>query len=111
MTTIFERVNTALATLTGVPSSLAPYKSATLPDLYLVYQLIDSPQEQAADDAETVRSYRVQVTIWNTAGLAVLPDVDTAMTSAGFMKSNWRQLPQDRETGHYGLAKDYFYVE
>lgn len=113
MTTIFERVTTALNTLSpAVPFALAPYKSTTdLPSTYITYQLISGNPEQAADDAETQRSYTVQITIWSKSGLVTLPDVNTAMLSAGFQKSNERQLPQDTVTGHYGLAKDFVYLE
>jgi hypothetical protein len=111
MTTIFERVESALDTLAPIPYAAAPYKStAALPDTYLAYQLIDGSPEQSADDAETERSYLVQVSIYSRGGLVSLPDVDTAMTAAGFEKSNERQLPQDQATGHYGLAKDYVYL-
>lgn len=108
--TIFERVKSALATLSpAVPFALAPYKG-TLPDTFIVYQLISGTPEQEADNAETERSYTVQVTIWSKAGLVSLPDVDTAMIAAGFLKSDERQLPQDMATTHYGLAKDYVYL-
>lgn len=110
MTSIFERVTTALSTLSpSIPFALAPYKG-TLPDTYIVYQLIDGASEQQADNAETERSYTVQVTIWNKSGLVSLPDVGTAMTASGFLKSSERQLPQDQGTGHYGLAQDYVYL-
>ena len=112
MTTIFERVKTALSTISpAVAHSLAPYKSTTaLPDQYLAYQLIVDVPEQHADDAETVRSYLVQVSVFSRAGLVSLPDVDTAMLAAGFIKGRERQLPQDPQTGHYGLAKEYIFV-
>lgn len=112
MTTIFERVESALGTISpAVAFSLAPYKSTTLPATYIVHQLIDGSPEQHADDAETERTYSVQVTIWSRAGLVGLPDVKTAMLAAGFMKGTERQLPQDKETGHYGLATEYVYSE
>jgi len=113
MTSIFARVKNALDTLSpAVPHALAPYKtSGDLPDLYIAYQLITSPAEQSADNIETERSYLVQVTIWNRAGLVTLPDVTTAMRSAGFRAGTFRQLPQDPQTGHYGLAKDFVYLE
>jgi hypothetical protein len=113
MTTIYERVTTALNTLSpAIPFSLAPYKSATdLPATYITYQLISGNPEQHADDAETHRSYLVQISIWAKGGLVTLPDVNTAMLAAGFQKSIERQLPQDTDTGHYGLAKDYIYLE
>lgn len=112
MTTIFERVKTALNTLSpAIPFSLAPYKSTTtLPDTFLAYQLIVAVAEQNADDAETERSYLVQVSVFSKTGLVSLPDVDTAMLAAGFEKGRERQLPQDLETGHYGLAKEYSYL-
>jgi hypothetical protein len=112
MTTIFERVKTALNTISpSVPFSLAPYKSATtLPDQFLAYQLIAGTPEQSADDAETERSYLVQVSVFSRTGLVSLPDVDTAMLAAGFNKGRERQLPQDPQTGHYGLAKEYTFI-
>lgn len=111
MTTIFERVNDALETLTpAVPFAMAPYKGATLPDTYIVYQLIDSRPEQHADDMEIEHVCLVQVSIYSRSGLVSLPDVDGAMIAAGFQKHSERQLSQDRETGHYGLAKDYAYI-
>lgn len=112
MTTIFERVHTALGTISpAVPFNPAPYKSkTTLPDVYLTYQLIVDTPEQSADDVETERSYLMQVSIFSRAGLVSLPDVDTAMLAAGFKKGQRRQLPQDPQTGHYGLAQEYTYI-
>ena len=111
MTTIFERVKTALGTLSpSVPFSLAPYKSTTMPETFLAYQLIAGKPEEHADDVEIERFYLVQVSIFSRAGLVVLPDVDTVMTAAGFVKGRERQLPQDPQTGHYGLAKEYTYL-
>lgn len=111
MTTIFELVESALGTITpAVPVALAPYKGE-LPDLYIVHQLIVGTPEQHADDEEKERSYTVQVSIFNRAGLVSLPDVDGAMIAAGFQKGPERQLPQDQETRHYGLARDYLYLQ
>lgn len=113
MTTIFERTETALGTLSpAVAFSLAPYEStAALPDQYVTHQLITGAPEEHADNVEVARSYLVQVTIWSRTGLVSIPNVDAAMLAAGFMKSNERQLPKDQQTGHYGLAKDYIYLE
>jgi hypothetical protein len=113
MTTIYERVETALNTLSpAVAFALAPYKSTgALPDTFLAYQLIDGSPEQHADDAETARSYLIQISIYSRGGLVSIPNVDAAMTTAGFQISNERQLPQDKEAGHYGLAKDYVYLQ
>lgn len=115
MTTIFERTVTALGTISpAIVYSMAPYKKAPsgdLPDQYVVYQLVVGNPEQHADDAETLRSYTMQVTIWSRNGLVTVPDVNAAMIAAGFQKGPERPLPQDRETGHYGLAKDFIYLE
>jgi hypothetical protein len=115
MTTIFERVETALDTLSpAVPHAMSRYltaNNADLPDTFIVYQLIGGAPEQHADDAETQRTYRVQVSIYAREGLVALPDVDAAMTAAGFTEGPERQLPFDEKTRHFGLAKDYFYLE
>jgi hypothetical protein len=111
MTTVFERVKSAMDTLSpAVPHALAPYEG-TLPDLYITYQLTDDSPEQHADDIETARSSEIQISIWSRAGLVSLPNVDAAMVAAGFVYRNGRQLPKDQSTGHYGLAKNYIYLE
>lgn len=113
MTTIWERTATALAGL-SIPKAANVYLSATdvkLPDQFLVYQLISSPPEQHADNAETMRSYRMQVTIYSRNGLVSLPDVAGAMTAAGFMRSGIVELPINQQTGHFGLALDFVYTE
>jgi hypothetical protein len=113
-TTITELVKTALSGLSpAVPYAVAPYKSATgtLPDLYLAYSLIDGAGAQHADNVETLRTYQVQVSIYSIDGLAVLPNVDGVMTAAGFTRGREHQLPQDPDSGHYGLAKDYYFLQ
>jgi hypothetical protein len=114
MTTIFERVEDALSAISpAVPYALAPYLSAdgTLPDLYLAYSLIIGTGEQWADDVETGRRYDIQISIYSRDGLVALPNVDAAMTAAGFQIGSERPLPKDRSTGHFGLAKEYVFLE
>ena len=108
MTTVFEKVAAALEPL-GVPFAENTYMG-TLPDEYLVYQLISAPAQQHADDEETLRTFRVQVSAYSTDGLTSLPDVTGAMKAAGFRAGPIRELPYDRNTGHFGLAQDYIYV-
>ena len=113
MTTIFERVADALDTL-GVEYAsgiFIPETGETLPDQLITYSLVSSPPEQHADEIETLRVYRVQITIYDRSGLINLPDINTPLTAAGFVKSNQYQLPYDQETGHHGLATDYIYLE
>lgn len=115
MTTIFERTATALASITPViPFALGQYltaNGASLPDIFMVYQEITGDPAQHADDAEIARTYRIQVSIYARGGLVSLPPVDAAMINQGFTKGPERQLPYDKETRHFGLAKDYFYLD
>lgn len=115
MTTIFQRVNDALATLSpAIPFGMDTFKqagSSALPSQYITYQLIDGFPAAHADNAEIMRGYRVQVNIMSDTGLAVLPDVNAVMLAAGFTKGPERPLPKNESTGHYVLAKDYFYLE
>ncbi len=111
MTTIMERMNTALGTLDpAVPFAVSPYKG-DLPNHFITYQLLPSPAQAHADNRETERNYSVQVSIWNNAAFPVETNVDSAVLAAGFMKGDVRQVPQDPQTHHYGLAIEYFYLE
>lgn len=111
MTTVFEMVQTALDGALTVPVAQNVYMSNTsLPDVYVVHQMISSPPEQSADNVETLRFYRVQVTVYSRVGLVSIPDVITPMTAAGFRQSLTREIPKDLRTGHYGLAYDFTIV-
>lgn len=111
MTTIFERVETALGTINpAVNYAAAPYKG-TLPNAFITHQLLPSLAEQHADNVETERSYTVQISLLDTAGIPSTTSVDTAMKAAGFHKSDMRQLPQDPQSHHYGLAVEFVYIE
>lgn len=112
MVDIFAIAKTALDVLSpAVPFALAPYEGATLPDRYIVYQLINDDAEDHADNSEIARMYEIQVTIWDKNGLVNLPDIDTVMLAAGFHKGRRRQLPKDPKTGHIGIAQSYIYLE
>ena len=114
MTTIFEKVKTALDTLSpAVPFAMDVYQTqggGDLPDVYLAYSLTDSVPVQHADNVEVGRSDEIQVSIYKRGGLLSLPDVDTAMRAQGFTKGPARMLPFNSESGHFGLATDYYYL-
>lgn len=111
MTTVWERTATALGTVNpAVNYAIAPYKG-DLPNAFIAYQLVNSPPEQHADGEETERSYTMQLSFWDTAGIPTTSNVDAAMKTAGFMKGNIVPLPQDPQTHHYGLAVEYVYFE
>lgn len=107
MTTIFEKAKTALDTLSPAVPFAQDVFLGELPDTYLVYSLVDDVASQHADNEETERFYRIQVSQYSRNGLVSLPDVDGAMKAAGFKKSNRVKLPYDPDTGHFGLATDY----
>lgn len=115
MTTVFERTATALATLSpAIPYALDVYlksDAGDLPDTFITYSLITGEPAQSMNNVETLREYVMQVSIYSRAGLISLPNVDAAMLAAGFIKSSERQLPRDAETRHFGLARDYTYLE
>lgn len=108
--TVWERVAAALAGL-GIPVSAGKKLVATggeLPEQYAVYFLVDGVGTEHADNAETLRLRRVQVSIFSRSGLATLPDVAGAMTAAGFTRGPERELPMDQVTSHFGLALDFY---
>jgi hypothetical protein len=109
---IFERVETALSGLT-VPYAMTRLllDDGTLPDVFVVYKLIDSTPTAHYDDAEAERDHLVQVNVWKRGGLVGIPDIDALMLPAGFTKGPYRPLPQDAQSGHFGLSLDYHYVE
>lgn len=112
MTTIWERVEDALDGL-GVDlaaNAMVMPTGTALPDEFIVYQVISSPPEQHADELETLRSYRVQVSYYNRAGLIGMPAIKAAMVTAGFTKSVYRELPYNQLTRHYGLAMEFLYL-
>jgi hypothetical protein len=103
----------ALATLAPLPYARNTYMKSpagALPDAYLVYQEISDVPEQHADNQETSRTYRVQVSYYDRSGLESVPDINGAMRAAGFTLGPGRELPRDQETGHFGVARDYFYL-
>lgn len=113
MTTIWERTAAALGGL-GLPVAASVEKLTGvggLPDAYLVHFLVSEPAEQHADNQETLRGYRVQVSYYSRAGLIGMPDVVGAMVGAGFARAGARELGFNQQTGHYGLALDFFYME
>ena len=84
---------------------------ADLPDEFLVYFLISSLPELHADDDEAMRSWRMQISYYNRAGLATLPGIDAAMTAAGFTRGPQHELPYNTQTRHFGLALEYVYLD
>ena len=108
---IWTLTTTALATLTPAVAYAADVDRSVLgdplPDEFIIYELISAVPEEHADDAETERFYRMQLSIYNRAGLTSLPDTDTAMLAQGFHFAGENKIPFNPETRHYGLAREY----
>lgn len=105
-----------LAALTTLGKPVAanryiPASGSQLPDEYLVYFLVSSVPQQHADDVETLRSNRMQVSYYNRSGLAAIPDIDGAMVAAGFTQDAITEIPFNPDTGHFGLAMEFIYLE
>lgn len=111
---IWETTQTAL---TGLSLPLAANQmivptGTALPAQFLVYQMISDPPELHADNAETLRSYRMQVSLYSRSGLASVPaQIETAMLAAGFTRLGSRELPYNRDTQHFGIAMDFNFLE
>ena len=113
MTTIWERMKTALTAL-AVPMAANTYILASgqeLPDSYLVYFMISDPPTQHADNVEKLKTYRVQVSYYSRSGLLSMPDIVGAMTGAGFTRLPGRELPYNPDTRHFGMAMDFNFLE
>jgi hypothetical protein len=112
-TTIWKRANTALATL-DLPMAAGLYITSTeesLPDEFLVYDLVADAEALAEDDDEALRSLRVQVSYYNRSGLDGMPDIKGAMKAAGFSRGPMRSLPYNPNTRHFGAALEFVYLE
>jgi hypothetical protein len=109
--TIWEITAEALAYL-GVPvvaNALIPESNTPMPDTFLVYSLVSSSPLLHADNLESMRMYRMQVTAYSRDGLAGLPDVPGAMVDVGFTRGPMREIPYNADTRHYGLVMEFVY--
>ena len=111
--TIWERVVTALTPL-NLPlaeSVMLLNGSNQLPDVYLVFFVVASPAAQHADNVEKERTQTVQVTYYNRAGLAGMPEISAAMAVDGFLAGPQRELPYNQQTRHFGYALDFVTIK
>ena len=92
--------------------SFAPNEK--LPDTFITYQIIDSPNDTHADNASTSTTYRIQFALYSTAPV-IKQDADDILKSllipAGFLRAGGRDLSYNKDTKHYGFASDYNYYE
>ncbi|MBI5933257.1 MAG: hypothetical protein HY867_06080 [Chloroflexi bacterium] len=115
MTTVLERVKTALSNLSpAVPFAYEQYLTANgadLPSAFIVFFDVADDAAQHADNVETHRLWRIQVSYYSRAGAPVFDSVDTVMLAAGFSKGSGGKLPFDEQTLHFGRRRDYYYLD
>jgi hypothetical protein len=107
---IFVLVDGVLATFAPIPYAWDEYltdSASSLPETFLVASDVTDMAMEHANDQETLRFYRIQVSAYSKNGLGALPDVKPAMLAAGFMKGNRVRLPFNPDSGHFGLATDW----
>lgn len=119
--TIYERVYAALSPL-GYPV----FKQGgfavgeTLPDTYITYQVISSPNTRHYSNAPTRTAYRIQATLYAHDPVLV-QTADKAITAqmrpAGFLRITGRDITgnlfnnSQQNTGHEAYAVDFRFVE
>lgn len=113
-----EDVLAALSAETGVPYDFERHTPAPgetqLPDMYVVYFLVDDPTETAADNRARTHQPRVQVSFFyrDTRQALTLPGKITASFSeVGFGVGNAGNIPYQPDTGHHGWRRDFYYYE
>lgn len=115
MSNIYAIVCGTLETLGYPVSEHGTYgKEETLPESFVTYQLIDSPNSSYADNRPTSQTTRVQVNVYSKRP-AIKQGADAALKAvllpAGFLRVSGRDLPFDAATGHYGFTSDYRYYD
>jgi hypothetical protein len=114
-TTIWERIATALTSLT-IPIQagnvyIPDNGESVFPEAYIVYFVISGPPKESADDQEISRLYHIQVSYYATAGLLNMPDIIGLMKTAGFGYLTMNEIPRTVGSLHYGLALEFNYLE
>lgn len=115
MTNIYAVTYGALESL-GYPvrehGTYAP--DETLPDTFVTYQIIDSPNNSFADNQATSRTSRVQINLYSRDP-EIKQGADEAikavMLPVGFLRVGGRDLPFSLQTGHYGYTCDYRFYD
>jgi hypothetical protein len=110
-----ERCESILPTL-GLPFDFERFEGNTkqLPDTYIVYFLVDDVGAAWADNKETAKKPRFQVSLFyreKAVFLTVPEQIEAAFKNAGFMRVGSGRIPYSAETGHYGWRCDFRTIE
>ena len=115
MSNVYKTIYDTLATL-GYPvreqGAYAP--DEILPETHITYQLVEDADAAHYDNIPAGKSSRIQLTLYSKDP-AVKQSADSTLRSvlvpAGFMRVSGRDLPYEKETGHYAYTSDYRYYE
>lgn len=113
-TSIYKRISDALATLELPYQEQGTMNKDTLPATFITYQLLTEDGVSYADNLPTANSTLVQLALYSTDPAikqTAKATLTGAMRPAGFTRAGGRDLPFDKETGHYGYACDFRYYE
>jgi hypothetical protein len=108
---IYSTISTALSTLNYTLREQGAFKSnETLPETFITYLIVTSPNETHYDNEPQSTTYRVQVTLYSKKPSIVQGadiSIKNVMIPAGFLRQSGRSLPFDEKTGHYAWTCDY----
>lgn len=111
MSNIYELTYNTLVTLGYEVREQGTYAAgAILPETFVTYLIVDSPNNSHADNVPTSQTTRVQATLYSKKP-AIKQGADAAFKAAllpvGFMRVGGRDLPYAKDTGHYAYTCDY----
>lgn len=115
MTDIYNLIYSTLSALGYPVKEQGTYsENDTLPETFITYQIIDSPNNSFADNQPTSKTTRIQLAFYSKKP-ALKQSADETfkgiMLPAGFLRAGGRDLPYDHNTGHYGYTSDYRFYE
>lgn len=115
MSNIYSIIYDTLSTLGYPIKEQGSYsKDDILPETFITYQVIDSPNNSFADNKPTSITTRVQLAFYSLKPVLKQSANETfksVMIPAGFLRASGRDLPFNKDTGHYGYTSDYNFYE
>jgi hypothetical protein len=108
---IYEKIYNTLAPLGYTIREQGTFKSGeTLPESFITFLIVDSPNDTHYDNLPTSTTYRMQITLYSQKP-SVIQSANTTikglMLPAGFVRASGRSLPFNQDTGHYAWTQDY----
>lgn len=111
MLNIYGAVTNALESLGYPIDEQGSYSNGErLPETFITYQILGSPNNSYADNLPTSTTWRVQIALYSNHPTIIQSadqTIKNKMLSAGFSRVTGRGIPFDKETNRYGYAIDY----